>query len=252
MTSIESIIKKAGVQSYCFRHFKSNQEVADKVKALGLTGIEICRVHADFDKLETAEEVLAPYKKNGIEVLSIGVETFTGDEARERKWFEYAKKLGAKFISAHFKIDSFTKAIPVAEKLAKEFGIKIGIHCHGGYMFGGSHDVIKHLLSISGPEIGLNIDTAWCYQIGRNNNPSEWIKEFSPRIYGMHYKDFTYSADGKWKDVVVGSGNLNLPEVIKTLSEKDFSGFSVIEFEGNIENPVPELEQCVKVLRSIK
>jgi sugar phosphate isomerase/epimerase len=108
------------------------------------------------------------------------------------------------------------------------------------------------LLSISGPEIGLNIDTAWCYQTGRSNNPADWIKEWPTRIHGMHFKDFVYDAAGKWKDVVIGTGNLDLTGVVKTLSENNFAGFSVIEFEGNVENPVPELEQCVKVLRAIK
>jgi len=44
--------------------------------------------------------------------------------------------------------------------------MKIGIHLHGGYMFGGSMDVIEHLLKIGGPRINCFIDTAWCMQTG--------------------------------------------------------------------------------------
>ena len=35
-----NISESLAVQSYCFRHFKDNAEVADKVKAIGLSRIE--------------------------------------------------------------------------------------------------------------------------------------------------------------------------------------------------------------------
>ncbi|NBC10742.1 MAG: TIM barrel protein [Planctomycetes bacterium] len=240
-----------GVQSYCFRHFKDNAEVAEKVKQIGVDSIEVCGVHADFNDPDGWKQHVKTYQDAGVSIVSIGVQTFTGD-AKERQWFECAKAAGAKHISAHFKIDSFQEAVPATAKLAEEFDIRIGLHCHGGYMFGGSPDVINHLLKIGGERIGLCIDTAWCMQIGPNHGkPVEWAKEFAGRIYGVHYKDFVFEKNAQWRDVVVGTGNLDLPAFVEALEQNGFDGMAVIEYEADAENPVPALTKCVESMRSI-
>lgn len=241
-----------GVQSYCFRHFKDNADVAAKVKEIGLDKIEICAVHADFNDPTAFEQVVKTYRDAGVQIVSLGVQTFTGDEAVERNWFECAKRAGAKYISAHFKIDTFTTAVPVAARLAEEYDMHIAIHCHGGYMFGGSPDVIKHLLALGGERIGLCIDTAWCMQIGPAlGNPVQWVKDFAGQLYGVHYKDFTFDKNAQWQDVIVGTGTLDLPAFVAALNEANFAGFAVIEYEADVENPVPALSQCVNQMRSL-
>src|SRR5690606_22366148 len=145
-----------------------------------------------FEDPSAFKDIVGIYRDAGVEVVSIGVQTFIGDRSTERKWFECAAAAGAKHISAHFRVDSFQTAVPATAKLAEEFGMRIGIHCHGGYMFGGSPDVIRHLLDIGGERIGVNIDTAWCMQIGpHQGKPAQWVRErFAGRVYGVHYKDF--------------------------------------------------------------
>lgn len=239
-----------GVQSYCFRHFKNNVEVAKKVTEIGLQNIEICAVHADFEKPEAFSEVVSTYRQAGVSIISIGVQTFEGKE-NERNWFECAAKAGARHISCHFRINNFLQAIPKVRALSREFGIRVGIHCHGGYMFGGQPDVLDYLIALGGPEIGLCIDTAWAMQIGPHlGNPVEWAKKFSGRIYGIHYKDFIFGPMGQWKDVIVGEGNLDLPAFTKALKENDFDGMEVIEYEADPENPVPALTRCVDSMKT--
>ena len=241
--------REFGVQSFCFRHFKNNDDVAAKVKEIGLSAIEVCGVHANFDDPSPFQPVIDSYKNAGVDIISIGVQTFTGDD-KERNWFEFAKAAGAKYISAHFRVDSYLEAIPKTMALAEEYDIKIGLHCHGGYMFGGSPDVIDHLLNLAGPRLGLNIDTAWCMQIGpRHGKPIEWVKRWSDRIYGVHYKDFIFEKNGQWQDVIVGTGNLDLPAFIAALEEAGFDGYPVIEYEADVENPVPALTKCVESMR---
>jgi len=126
-----------GVQSFCFRTTKDNAQVAQYVKAIGLYKIEVCAVHADFNDPAAHDAVIAPYRDAGVQIVSIGVQTFSGNQEAERKWCEFAKKAGAKHISAHFKVDSFPTAVPLAAKLAEEYDLRIAVHCHGGYMFGG-------------------------------------------------------------------------------------------------------------------
>ena len=169
----------------------------------------------------------------------------------KRQWFECAAAAGAKHISAHFKVDTFQTAIPKVKQWCEEFGIKVGLHCHGGYMFGGSPDVIEHILELGAPHIGLCIDTAWAMQIGPvQGKPVEWAEKYAGRIYGVHYKDFTFGNDGMWTDVVVGKGNLPLKSFVTALEVGGFDGMAIIEYEGDVENPVPALKECVDSMRA--
>lgn len=241
-----------GVQSYCFRDIKDNRHVAKLVRQIGVSSVELCEVHASFDKPNEFTEVVKIYQDAGVQIVSLGVQTFVGAE-KERNWFECLKIAGARHISAHFKVENFATVVPQVARLAQEYDVKVGIHCHGGYMFGGQPDVIRHLLDLGGQRIGVNIDTAWCMQIGPNQGqPVKWVRElFKGRIYGVHYKDFVFDRRGQWEDVIVGEGNLDLPEFVKALDETGFDGMAVIEYEGDPVNPVPALTQCVNKMRNL-
>ena len=239
-----------GVQSWCFRHFKDNADVALKVRELGLDKIEISGAHADFHKVAEWKEIVKTYRDAGVSIVSLGVETLAGD-ARERDFFECAAAAGAKHISAHFRIDSFSAAIPKAQKLSDEYGVRVGCHCHGGYSFGGQADVLDHFVKLGAPQIGVCIDTAWCMQIGPGpGNPVEWVKRYKGRVYGVHFKDFVFGRDGQWTDTIVGEGNLKLAAFIQALKADKFDGMAVIEYEGDVENPMPALKRCVEAMRS--
>lgn len=238
-----------GVQSWCFRETKTNAELVKKVREIGVDKVELCGVHAKFHEPATWKEVAKTYSDAGVKIISIGVETLVGDP-KERDLFEFVSLVGAKHISVHFKIDSFPQAVEQARKLSDEYGIRVGIHCHGGYMFGGQPDVLDYLIKIGSPQIGINIDTAWCMQIGPHlGKPVEWVKRFAGHIYGLHYKDFTFDRNGQWHDTIVGEGNLDLPEFVKALDEANFDGMAVIEYEADPENPTPALKRCVEAMR---
>jgi len=240
-----------GVQSYCLRNFKDNSQVAQMVREIGLNSIEICAVHADFDNLQQWKETVEIYKQAGVSITSIGVQTFNG-LPQERNWFECAKAAGAKHISAHFRVDTCAEAVPKTAALAEEYDVQIGIHTHGGYSFGGSQDVVDYLLKLGGERIGLNLDTAWVMQLGpRQGNPVAWAEKYAGRVYGVHYKDFTFESDAQWQDVVVGTGNLDLPAFVKALENGGFNGMAVIEYEGDVDNPLPALKECVEKMRSL-
>ncbi len=239
-----------GVQSYCFRHFKNNATVATKVRGIGLDQIELCGVHADFDQPAAFPAIVDIYRNEGVSIVSLGVQTFTGRDS-EKAWFECAAAAGARHISAHLKIDSYISAIPKIRAWSREFGIRVGLHCHGGYMFGGSPDVLHHLIALGGPEIGLCIDTAWAMQIGPHaGNPVKWAEQFVGHIYGIHFKDFIFEPNGGWKDVIVGTGNLDLPAFARALTSGGFDGMAVIEYEADVEAPDAALQRCVQSMRA--
>lgn len=247
--SVLSAARDVGVQSWSFREFKTAEALSAKLKQVGVTATELCGVQANFGDVSQHDAPIATLKANGIRVFSMGVQTFTGNAAEERKWFEFAKKAGAKYISAHFRIDSFRDAVKVASGLSEAYGIKIAVHCHGGYMFGGSLDVLEHLVQIGGPYIGVNIDTAWCMQAA--GKPVEWIKKLNKSVYGIHYKDFTFDRAGRWQETVVGEGNLPLAETVKALEDVGFGGFAVIEYEADPQDPAAAITRCVQAIRAV-
>lgn len=241
-----------GVQSFCFRNFKDNAQVAQFVRQIGVDKIELCGIHADFNDPKAFEKVVKIYESAGVKVVSIGVQTVDANEAVERKWLECCKIAGARHMGIHYKVSNFAQAAVVVSRLAEEYDMHIGIHCHGGYMFGGQPDVLKHLLSLGSERIGVQLDTAWCMQIGPFGDPVDWVlNKFKGRITSVHYKDFVFNRRGKWEDVVVGKGNLDLPALVKALDQTGFTGPAIIEYEAEPENPVPALTNCVKEMRAV-
>jgi len=241
--------RNVGVQSWSFRHYKSIGEMLAQVKAVGVSRIELCGAHANFDDPSQHQVAIDACKVAGVEILSIGVQGFSGDHKKEKQWFEFAKKAGAKYISAHFNVANFREGTAVARAMSEVYGIKIGIHCHGGYMFNGSADEISHLIELGQGNIGINIDTAWCIQSG--NDPVDWAKRFKGSVFGTHYKDFVFTPKGKYSECLIGDGALDLPTYIKTLDEGSFDGYAVIEYEAEEQNPGPTIKKAVERIRAL-
>ena len=51
--------------------------------------------------------------------------------------------------------------------------------------------------------------------------------------------------------MIIGTGNLDLPKFMGVLKQSNFSGPLVIEYEADVENPVPALKECVGVLKKL-
>ncbi len=236
-----------GVQSWCLRSFKDNQKVAELVKSLGLSRIELCGVHCDFNKPELFDGVIETYRAAGVKIVSIGVEGFGPDEAAARKRFDFVKKAGSKVISANFSPSTFLAALPVVYRLCDEYGVNLAIHNHGGYHWLGSGEILDWVFSFTRPCIGLNMDTAWAQDA--KQDPVQWAERFAARLYAVHIKDFVFDRARQPKDVVVGTGNLDLPKLLATLKAKGFAGEMILEYEGDVENPIPALSQCVEAIR---
>jgi sugar phosphate isomerase/epimerase len=135
------------------------------------------------------------------------------------------------------------------EKLAEQYNLKLGIHNHGGYDWLGNPTILKYIFSKTGPRIGLHLDTAWA--IDAKQNPVQMVEQFAERLHGIHIKDFVYDRARNFSDVVVGTGNLDLPKLMGTLKQIDFGGPLVIEYEGDVDNPVPALQGCVAAIRKL-
>ena len=76
-------------------------------------------------------------------------------------------------------------------------------------------------------------------------------EQFGDRLYGVHIKDFTFDSARKPEDVVVGTGNLDLPKQLETMSAVNFDGAVVLEYEGDVEDPAPAITRCVEAVRAL-
>jgi len=240
MTEIE---KQLGVQSWCFRYFKDLDGLIMQMKVVGLSRIELCEVHVDFNDEAGFEKVIQKFAAANIQISSIGVQTFANKPAAEEKWFRFCKLAGAKLITATFDVATIPDSLLQTQKLAEKHDIRIGIHNHGGYNWLGSSQMLTHFLKQANPWIGLCLDSGWCLQSGEN--PLKWAELFNDRIYGIHIKDFIFDRAGRWTDVVVGTGNLALKAFLQSVRKSPHLSVQTIEFEGDVENPAPKLIECI-------
>ncbi len=243
---MENIKKELGVQSYCFRDYKTNEMVANCVKDIGLERIELCGVHVDFNDPASFDGVIKTYTNAGVDIVSIGVVQLTTNEDEIRPYFEFAKKAEIKNISVNFNPEEMEDVLIVANKMAEEYDVYLGIHNHGGYHWLGNTQMLKNVFFKAGNRIGLCLDTAWALAAGED--PIKMANEFYDRLFCVHFKDFNFEKSGNPEDVVVGTGNLDLKELIDVLEEKNYQGISILEYEGNVDNPVPSLAECVNVM----
>ena len=194
--------------------------------------------------------IIDQFRKAGVQIVAIGVERLTGDIAKDRPRFEFCKQAGVKNMSITFGPETlFEGSLKNIEKLADEYDLKLGIHNHGGYDWLGNSVILDYVFKKTSPRIGLHLDTAWA--IDAKQNPVEMASKFGDRLYGVHVKDFIYDRGAFPKDVIIGQGNLDLPKFMATLKQVNFTGPLVIEYEGDIENPVPALKECVAALKKL-
>lgn len=241
------IEKQLAVQSFCFRNFKDNREVAGMVKECGLSAIELCGVHADFNDESSFDDIIGIYRDSGVSIISIGVEKMTDDKDAARRRFEFVKKAGAQVMSVDFPPDSVPAAYRTVEELADEYDILCGIHNHGGRHWLGSTQILAHVFNSTSKRIGLSLDTAWALDSGED--PVAMADRFSERIHIVHLKDFTFSPSRQHKDVIAGTGNLDLSALFTTLEGTSYDGPLVIEYEADPEAPVESLKKCADNIR---
>ncbi len=239
--------RNLGVQSYCFRAVEEHAKVAALVRELGLDAVELCRVHVDFSAPDTFEDIVKTYENAGVRIVAIGVQTMRNRPDLEEIFFEFTQRAGCRFMSVDFDISTTPDSYEAAIVLAEKYDIHLALHNHGGAHWLGNAASIAHLFSQTSPRIGLCLDTAWALQA--HEDPLAMVGRFGERLYGVHIKDFVFDRSGTPTDVVVGEGNLDLGRLQTVLSDVEFEGYIVLEYEGDVHDPVPALKNCVAAVR---
>jgi len=100
--------------------------------------------------------------------------------------------------------------------------------------------------------VGINMDTANLILYGKANS-ADAISVFGKYVMDTHIKDGFYPVDGKslGREVAVGEGLANLPEVIKRLRALNYAGNYIIEREISGEQQTKDIIKTLAYLRSI-
>jgi inosose dehydratase len=182
--------------------------------------------------------------------VAFGVERFTKDHAANRRLFEFARRLGVRFLTADPEPESFDSL----DRLVVEFGIGIAIHPHGPvgkelHRWYSAEEIMKTVRERT--LIGSCLDTGHLIRSAQNPfnrqlDPAAQVRHMRNRNFGLHLKDH----DNKRRtDVVFGRGVLNVVNVLRALREVNFGGYIAIEYEANPDNPTPDIRACLDVFR---
>ncbi len=236
---------KMGLQSYSLRHFKA-PEALKHTQTLGLKYWEAYPGHIPQTnvpgQIEEQKKLLADA---GVNLLAFGVVGFDSDEAKARKFFDYAKAMGIKSLSADPKKTKET--FDLLDKLVAEYDVAIAIHNHGpGAMYHKISDV-EQMVKDRHPKIGACVDTG--HYLRSDEKPDEAIERLGKRVFGVHFKDVKTHPDGKKQFRILGEGDLNILACLKHLKKLDYQYCLAIEYEENPTNPVSDIEVCLKAVR---
>jgi inosose dehydratase len=236
---------KMGLQSYSLRGLTSAgqadlQRALDATKELGLHYWESYPAHVP---MTTDPTQMADRKKQlesaGVTLMGYGVVHLGKDEAANRKYFEFAKAMGLKYMSA----SPDPGAFDLLDKLVEEYGVAIGIHNHGPGDRFAKIDTIAKAIKDHHPKIGCCIDTG--HFLRSREDPVQAVEVFGKRVYGVHLKDVKDSRDF----TVLGRGNLRTVDLLKGLAHNNYDYCLAIEYEESPENPIEDIKACLAEAR---
>ena len=239
---------KIGVATYTFREWPL-EETIKGIQRVEMKYISIKNVKNHIDLSHTSEERkqrAQMFRAAGLVPLSVGNVSMKGSDAEIRTGFEYAKDVGVTTIVCAPRRD----AMPLLDKLVKEFDIKLAIHNHGpedkGF-FPSPYDVMEAVAKYD-KRIGLCIDVGHTARAGVD--PAESIIKCKERLYDVHLKDIS-ALGNKNTPIEGGRGILNLKAILQALIKINYQGLAGYEYEKDGKDPLPGLAETIGYTRGL-
>jgi sugar phosphate isomerase/epimerase len=235
---------KLGIASYTFRKFN----LADTIRMtqqLGIKRISLKSHHLPLTStIEEIKEAVSMVRNAGITLYGAGV-IYMKDASEVDRAFEYAK---AAEIDVIIGVPEH-HLLELVEKKVKEYDIKVAIHNHGpGDQ---RYPTVKSAYErINGMDqrMGLCVDIGHSKRYG--NKPVDELIAYSDRVLDVHIKDVD-DATAEGKTVEIGRGIINIPKVLKTLIDTDYTGTVAFEYEKDEQSPLPGLAESVGYVRGV-
>lgn len=233
---------KVGVATYTLRELPI-EETIKAVKRVGLQYVSIKNVKNHIDLSHTTEERkqrAKMFRDAGITPLSVGNVSMRKGEEEIRTAFEFARDIGVSTIVCAPSHD----AIPILDKMVKEFDIKLAIHNHGpedkGF-FPSPYDVMRAVEKFD-KRIGLCIDVGHTARAGVD--PADSLIQCKERLYDVHMKDISALGD-KNTPIEAGRGILDSKAILAALLKIKYQGLVGFEYEKDGKDPVPGLAESI-------
>lgn len=236
---------KMGVASYSLRGLKV-EDAIEGIKRVDLKYASIKDVHLRLDAPESwRKAVLRKFKDAGITPISCGVITIENDEASARKAFDYAKSIGVPVIVC----SPDPQALPMLDKLVKEYDIKLAIHNHGpgDKHFPSPYVVLKAVEKVD-ERIGLCVDVGHTAKCGVD--PATAIRQNIGRVYDIHLKDLK-DPNQRGPEVELGRGELDVRGILQVLAETGYGYHVGLEHEKDPKDPLPGLAESVGYAKGV-
>ena len=231
----------------------------------------------DFHLKYTATDAeIAAFKakcaKYGVRPYALGP-LYTKSNEEVRKYFEFAKRFGAKVIvgvpwePVKDKKDNWNERLASRSQLeyidglVKEFDIRYAIHNHGPQVAKMFPDVAfgYNLVKDLDKRIGFCMDVGW--EFGCERDPAETIRKYGDRIYDIHLKNFAVDIPGgrilskevphSFTTVPMPRGKIDYGSVFKALAEVGYDGVCSFEYERDFTNNLGGLAESVGYARGV-
>lgn len=239
---------RLGVAGYSFRKLSVAEAVA-AMKILRLVNVGVFKGHIDWETAtpDQARDVAGQYHAAGLTLTSTGVINLPNNEAKCRRAFENVRAAGV--VTMLGKPDP--DAVPLVEKLVKEYDQKLAVHNHGpeDKLYPSPATAFAAIKSLDA-RIGLCIDIGHTMRAGAD--PVGSLRQYASRLYDLHMKD-SVAVPGAQKDipVEVGAGRLDIRGVVRTLLAINYQGVVSFEYEREAVNPVTGLAESVGYVRGL-
>lgn len=243
---------KPGVSLYTFHTFSFPDQLA-KADSAGLKYIE----GYTFAKAgpELKDSLIMNLSPSGIDKLARLIRErglimesvyLVGGHSVEKweKEFRIAKRFNVKYVTAEPQMHLLNSI----DSLAGVYGIKVALHNHWKDNSQYWHpDAVLSALK-GHPNFRACPDLGHWPKSGIN--PVDGIKALKGHIIAIHLKDIAAYNDPQLKDVPVGKGVVNFPEVFKELKKQQFKGHIIIERDA--EDKPSNLISVIETVRYYK
>ncbi|MFY0255262.1 sugar phosphate isomerase/epimerase family protein [Chitinophaga sp. 30R24] len=233
-----------GIAGYTFAKFDLDQAIAI-MNRVNIKNISVKDIHLPLNSSqEKIQEVLGKFSAAGIKVYAVGVIYMKTKQAVDEA-FEYAKRVGVPLIVGV----PNPELLDYTEEKIKTYNIRLAVHNHGpeDALYPGpknAYDLIKN----RDARMGICLDIGHAIRAGEN--PAKAILAYKDRIFDLHIKDVT-KAEKDGKAIEIGRGVINFKQLISALDKIKYSGICSIEFEKDMNDPLPGIAESTGFFRGV-
>lgn len=217
------------------------------VKRVGLDSVSVHRAHSPWENPPGRwAEIAKQIRDAGITPRCCGVLSLKNDESAMRRMFDYARTLDVPLLSC----SPEPTALPLLEKLVKEYDLRAAIHNHGPEdKTWPSPDTVWQAIKSLDPRIGLCLDVGHSWRAG--SDPAKAIHAYRARLYDVHLKDSLASVHEEDIPVEIGRGHIDERAILTALMEIGYAETVWFEYEKDPNDPLPGLAESVGYVRGL-